>query len=59
MKSPGPFASFFFLLWFSVLIFVFVVVTVPAEGRLAGLLPVVFWKVRDVIYPLFFSPSIL
>jgi hypothetical protein len=58
MKLPGAASTFFILLWFFFLITVFVIVTIPAEGRLNSLLPEVFWRVREVIYPLFFSPSL-
>ena len=58
MKLPGAASTFFILLWFFFLITVFVIVTIPARGRLTSLLPEVFWRVREVIYPLFFSPSL-
>lgn len=58
MKSPGSASTFFILVWFLILVAIFVIVTVPAEGRLATVLPDAFWKLRDVIYPLFFSPSV-
>ncbi len=58
MKPPGAVSTFLILVWFFLLIAVFVIVTVPAEGRLNSLLPDVFCKVREVIYPLFFSPSL-
>lgn len=57
MKPPGSASTFFILVWFFLLIAVFVIVTIPADGRLTSLLPEVFWKVREAIYPLFFSPS--
>ena len=57
-KPPGRASIFLILLWFFLLTSMFVIVTIPAEGRLAMLLPDVFWKVREVIYPLFFSPSL-
>ncbi len=58
MKSPGAASTFLILVWFFLLIAVFVIVTIPAVGRVTSLLPEVFWRVRDVIYPLFFSPSL-
>ena len=58
IKSPGAAATLLILVWFFLLIVVFVFVTIPAEGRLTSLLPEVFWRVREVIYPLFFSPSL-
>jgi len=57
-KPPGRASIFLMLLWFTLLISVFVIVTVPAEGRVTRVLPEVFWKLREVIYPLFFSPSL-
>lgn len=57
-KPPGGASIFLMLVWFSLLISVFVIVTIPAEGRFTRLLPEVFWKLREVIYPLFFSPSL-
>ena len=57
-KPPGGVSIFLTIVWFSLLISVFVIVTIPAEGRFAALLPEVFWKLRDMIYPLFFSPSL-
>lgn len=58
MKEPGSTSTFLILVWFFLLVAVFVIVTVPAEGRLVTLLPEIFWKVREVIYPFFFSPSV-
>ena len=58
MKSPGAASKFLILVWFFLLIAVFVIVTIPAVGRVTSLLPEVFWRVREVIYPLFFSPSL-
>lgn len=57
-KPTGGASIFLMLVWFSLLISVFVIVTIPAEGRFTRLLPEVFWKLREVIYPLFFSPSL-
>lgn len=57
-KTPGGASILLILVWFSLLISVFVIVTMPAEGRFTRLLPEVFWKLREVIYPLFFSPSL-
>jgi hypothetical protein len=57
-KPPGGVTIFLILVWFSLLISVFVIVTIPAEGRFTRLLPEVFWKLREVIYPIFFSPSL-
>jgi hypothetical protein len=56
MKSPGLLVTLSIIGWFSLVIMTFVIVTVPAEGRLIDLLPDMFWKLREVIYPLFFSP---
>ncbi len=58
MKSLGAASTFLILVWFFLLIAVFVIVTIPAVGRVTSLLPEVFWRVREVIYPLFFSPSL-
>lgn len=58
MKAPGSASTFFILVWFLILISVFVIVTVPAEGRVATVLPDFFWKLRELIYPLFSSPSV-
>lgn len=58
MKPPGGASTLLIFMWFFLLIVVFVVVTVPTEGRLTSLLPGFFWKVREVIYPFFFSPSL-
>jgi hypothetical protein len=58
IKPPGTAATLLILVWFILLIVVFVIVTIPEQGRLASLLPEAFWKVREVIYPLFFSPSL-
>jgi len=57
-KKPGRASISLMLLWFTLLICTFVIVTIPAEARLTRLLPEVFWKLREVIYPLFFSPSL-
>jgi hypothetical protein len=57
-KPLGATATLLILVWFFILIAIFVIVTIPAEGRLSSLLPEVFWRVREVIYPLFFSPSL-
>jgi hypothetical protein len=57
MKKSAA-SIFFILVWFVFLIAVFVMVTIPVDGRLVNLLPDIFWKVREVIYPLFFSPSL-
>jgi hypothetical protein len=57
-KPPSGASILLILVWFSLLISVFVIVTIPAEGRFTRLLPEVFWKFREVIYPLFFSPSL-
>lgn len=59
MKSPGSVSTFLIFIWFFLVITVFVIVTVPAEGRLTSLLPGLFWRLREVIYPLFSSPSIV
>jgi hypothetical protein len=56
MKSPGLLVTLSIIGWFFLVIMTFVIVTVPAEGRLIDLLPDMFWKLREVIYPLFFSP---
>jgi hypothetical protein len=58
MKPPSRVSVFLILVWFSLLISVFVIVTIPAERRFTALLPEGFWKVREVIYPLFFSSSL-
>jgi hypothetical protein len=58
IKASGAAFTLLILMWFFLLILVFVIVTIPAEGRLTSLLPEAFWKVREVIYPLFFSPSL-
>jgi hypothetical protein len=58
IKPSGAASTLLILVWFFLLIVVFVIVTIPAEGRLASLLPEAFWKVREVIYPLFYSPSL-
>jgi hypothetical protein len=58
MKPSSRLSVFLILVWFSLLISVFVIVTIPAERRFTGQLPEIFWKVREVIYPLFFSPSL-
>ena len=55
-KPPGEASIFLILAWFSLVISVFVIVTIPEEVRFTRLLPAVFWKLREVIYPLFFSP---
>ena len=57
-KPPAEGSIFLILIWFSLVISVFVIVTIPEEGRFASLLPEVFWKLREVIYPLFYSPSL-
>ena len=57
-KPPGEASIFLILVWFSLVISVFVIVTIPEDVRFARLLPEVFWKLREVIYPLFFSPSL-
>jgi hypothetical protein len=56
MKSPRLLVTLSIIGWFFLVIMTFVIVTVPAEGRLIDLLPDMFWKLREVIYPLFFSP---
>lgn len=38
---------------------VFVLVTVPAESGLTEILPEIFWQLRNLVYPFFYSPSIL
>ena len=55
-KPPNDASIYFILVWFSLVISVFVIVTIPEEVRFTRLLPAVFWKLREVIYPLFFSP---
>ena len=56
-KPPGEASIFLMLIWFSLVISVFVIVTIPEEGRFPSLLPEIFWKLREVIYPLFYSPT--
>lgn len=58
IKPPGAAATLLILVWFFLLIVVFVIVTIPALGSTTGLLPEVFWRIRELIYPLFFSPSL-
>lgn len=59
MKPPGRVARLLFFCWMTLVVSIFIVVTVPAEGRLLLVLPKLFWQLRGVIYPLFYSPSIL
>lgn len=57
-KSQGAFSMVLMLVWYILLLTIFVIVTVPAEGRITNLLPDVFWKIRELIYPIFYSPSL-
>lgn len=57
MRSPGMMARMLIFLWIILVISIFVVVTVPAEGRLLTVLPKWFWQVRDLVFPLFHSPA--
>lgn len=43
--------------WMIASIALYILVTAPAEGRLPSLLPHLFWQIRDMVYPLFYSPS--
>lgn len=56
MKSPSLVATSLIIVWFLLVLTIFVIVTVPAEGRHVNLLPNLFWKLQEAVYPLFFSP---
>jgi hypothetical protein len=58
IRQPSITATLLILVWFFFLIFVFIIITIPAEGHLPSILPEAFWKIRELIYPLFFSPSL-
>jgi hypothetical protein len=58
IRQPSITATLLILVWFFFLISVFIIITIPAEGRLSSTLPEAFWKIRELIYPLFFSPSL-
>lgn len=57
-KSPGTLSTVLILVWSILLITIFVIVTVPAEGPITNLLPDVFWEMRELIYPILYSPSL-
>jgi hypothetical protein len=59
MRRPGPLFTFFLLIWFLLIVLVFVILTVPADGRMASTMPTLFWTLRDMIYPWFYSPSVM
>ena len=45
------------LIWMTLVIVVFVLVTIPAESSLNAILPDFYWQLRELIYPFFYSPS--
>lgn len=47
-----------FLSWIGLIVIVFIFVMIPAESALAQALPEGFWRLRDMIYPLFYSQSV-
>lgn len=47
------------LVWMTCVTFTYVLIMIPPESRLAQRVPAELWKLRDLIYPLFFSPAIL
>lgn len=57
-NSPGKFSIVLILAWHIILIMIFVIVMVPAEGGIINPLPDIFWKIRELIYPIFYSPSL-
>jgi hypothetical protein len=58
MRQPGRIATLFILAWLVLLSTVFILVTVPEALRSSTVLPELFWRLRDLIYPLFYSPSL-
>jgi len=58
MRQPGRIATLLILAWFGLLLTVFILVTVPETLRSSIVLPELFWRLRDLIYPLFYSPSL-
>ena len=58
MRQPGRIATLLILAWLASLLTVFILVTVPEALRTSTVLPELFWRLRDLIYPLFYSPSL-
>jgi hypothetical protein len=44
--------------WMMLVALVFALVTLPSEGRFYPILPSGFWRLRELILPFFYSPSI-
>lgn len=58
MKSLKLPLTMLLVAWMAVVIVVFALVTLSPEGRMYSILPSVMCRLRDLIYPLFYSPSI-
>lgn len=51
--------SMIFVMWMMLVALVFAVVTIPPESQLSQWLPRGFWYMRELIYPLFYSPAVI
>jgi hypothetical protein len=58
MKSLKLPLTILLVAWMGGVIVVFALVTLSPEGRLYSILPSAMRSLRDLIYPLFYSPSI-
>lgn len=58
MKAIHYFRDCLLIAWMIAALALYILVTVPAEGRLLSLLPSLFWQMRDMVYPFFYSPSL-
>lgn len=57
-NSARRLGGLLFLAWIGLVVMVFILVMIPAESGLAQALPTGFWRLRDMIYPLFYSRSV-
>ncbi len=59
MRRPSNAASLMLCVWMMFVIVVFFLVTIPPHSRLVSLLPTFVWTMRDFVFPLFHSPTVL
>lgn len=57
MKLLKNYTNFLILIWFFLIVLLYIFVTVPNREPFTSLVPEPFWNIRNIVYPLFFSPS--
>jgi hypothetical protein len=58
MVKTNVLVTLMLVAWMLLVTVVFALVTIPPEGRLYTVLPLSIWRLRELIHPLFYSPSI-